>query len=102
MATQEESSPTPSRGSGRGRGKRGGYGKAMRARGKGSYRGRAAEFTTRLVLDDEQPLTEEEQEEAARELREKFAKRELGTNADRYEEVEGLFVFRSGMLGDEN
>ncbi|KDQ18662.1 hypothetical protein BOTBODRAFT_517974 [Botryobasidium botryosum FD-172 SS1] len=88
MSSQETSSEptaTSSTRGGRGR-KRGGFGKAMRARGRGNYRGRPAEFGTRLVLGGEEKLTEEEEEEIARELREKYAKRKLGTNTDRYEE----------------
>ena len=75
---------------GRGRGKsRGGLGKYLRARGRGG-RGRPAEFNTRLVLEGERKpeLTEEEEAELAREIREKYSRRQLGTNEDRYKEEE--------------
>jgi hypothetical protein len=75
---------------GRGRGKsRGGLGKYLRARGRGG-RGRPAEFSTRLVLEGERKpeLTEEEEAELAREIREKYSRRQLGTNEDRYKEEE--------------
>jgi len=80
-----------SRGRGRGRGKsRGGLGKYLRARGRGRGTGRPAEFGTRLLLDGEgkQNLTEEEESEQAKEVREKYSRRQLGTNADRYKEEE--------------
>jgi len=92
-----EAAPSPadsstSRGGGRGRGKsRGGLGKYLRARGRGRGTGRPAEFGTRLLLDGEgkQNLTEEEESEQSKEIREKYSRRQLGTNADRYkEEVE--------------
>ncbi|KAI0702572.1 hypothetical protein C8Q76DRAFT_227354 [Earliella scabrosa] len=76
--------PTPR---GRGRGKsRGGLGKYLRARGRGRGRGRPAEFGKRLVLEDEEEveLDEEEQKEFER----KYARRQLGSNADRYVEPE--------------
>ena len=72
---------------GRGRGKsRGGLGKYLRARGRGRGRGRPAEFGRRLVLEEEQEveLTEEE----AKDLEQKYARRQLGSNADRYVEPE--------------
>ncbi|KAF7795774.1 hypothetical protein EIP86_006941 [Pleurotus ostreatoroseus] len=72
---------------GRGRGKsRGGLGKYLRARGRGRGRGRPAEFGRRLVLEGEQEveLTEEE----AKDLEKKYARRQLGSNADRYVEPE--------------
>ena len=73
---------------GRGRGRsRGGLGKYLRARGRGG-KGRPAEFNTRLVLESEQKLTEEEEAELAREIREKYSRRQLGTNEDRYKEEE--------------
>ena len=78
-----------SRGRGRGRGKsRGGLGKYLRARGRG--RGRPAEFGKRLVLESEETLElgEEEQREHERELQQKYGRRRLGTNADRYAEPE--------------
>ncbi|KIM42071.1 hypothetical protein M413DRAFT_445237 [Hebeloma cylindrosporum] len=76
---------------GRGRGKsRGGLGKYLRARGRGRGSGRPAEFSTRLVLEGERKpsLTEEEEAELAKELAEKYSRRQLGTNADRYKEEE--------------
>ncbi|KAI1790886.1 hypothetical protein LXA43DRAFT_890266 [Ganoderma leucocontextum] len=79
------------RGRGRGRGKsRGGLGKYLRARGRGRGRGRPAEFGKRLVLDGEEvlDLDEEEQKAYERELQQKFGRRQLGTNADRYVEFE--------------
>ncbi|KAI0270657.1 hypothetical protein BC834DRAFT_819272 [Gloeopeniophorella convolvens] len=71
---------------GRGRGRsRGGLGKFLRARGRRGG-GRPAEFRERLVLEDEQ--YEEFDEEEAAELRARYSRRALGTNADRYEEPE--------------
>ncbi|KAJ7128837.1 hypothetical protein C8R43DRAFT_1027307 [Mycena crocata] len=84
-------SPSTSTSRGRGRGKsRGGLGKYLRARGRGRGMGRPAEFGTRLVLEGEGPAVEddEEAEERAAELTQKFARRNLGTNADRYAEPE--------------
>ncbi|KAF8963260.1 hypothetical protein BDZ97DRAFT_1661830 [Flammula alnicola] len=86
-----ETTDTPTRGRGRGRGKsRGGLGKYLRARGRGRGTGRPAEFTTRLVLEGEgkPALTEEEEAELAKEVAQKFSRRQLGTNADRYKEEE--------------
>lgn len=77
------------RGRGRGRG-RGGNGKAQRARGRRGF-GKAAQFSTRLLLPGEGPEPSErneEEEQEARELAQRFARRELGSNADRYEEPE--------------
>ncbi|KAI0341215.1 hypothetical protein BDW22DRAFT_1430350 [Trametopsis cervina] len=73
----------PARGRGRGK-SRGGLGKYLRARGRGRGRGRPAEFGKRLVLEGEgeQELDEEEQKELAQ----KYSRRQLGTNADRYVE----------------
>ena len=74
-------------GQGRGRGKsRGGLGKYLRARGRGRGYGRPAEFTKRLVLDGEEQV--ELDPEEAEELRHKYARRQLGSNADRYVEPE--------------
>lgn len=83
MESAEDAAPGPSRGRGRGK-SRGGLGKYLRARGRGRGRGRPAEFHQRLVLEGEeaQELDEEEQKELER----KFARRQLGTNADRYVE----------------
>ena len=77
---------------GRGRGKsRGGLGKYLRARGRGGGRGRPAEFGTRLLLEGEKTLDldpESEEAIAAREYQQRFSKRQLGSNADRYAEPE--------------
>lgn len=81
--------PSPSRGRGRGRGRgksRGGLGKYLRARGRGRGGGRPAEFRERLLLDGER--TEELDEEEAQELQQRYSRRQLGTNADRYVEDE--------------
>ena len=86
MTEPSTSVPTSVRGRGRGK-SRGGLGKYLRARGRGG-RGRPAEFNTRLVLENERKLTEEEEAEIAREIREKYSKRQLGTNEDRYKEEE--------------
>lgn len=79
--------PSRGRGRGRGRGKsRGGLGKYLRARGRGRGGGRPAEFRERLLLDGEKP--EELDEEEAQELQQKYSRRHLGTNTDRYAEDE--------------
>ncbi|KAH9919598.1 uncharacterized protein B0H18DRAFT_629131 [Fomitopsis serialis] len=78
------SNPAPR---GRGRGKsRGGLGKYLRARGRGRGGGRPAQFGQRLVLEGEMP--EELDEEEAAEMQKRYARRQLGTNADRYKELE--------------
>ncbi|KAH9476722.1 hypothetical protein JR316_0010636 [Psilocybe cubensis] len=87
----ESSAGAASQGRGRGRGKsRGGLGKYLRARGRGRGMGRPAQFGTRLLLEGEgaEQLTEEEQAERAQELAQKYSRRSLGTNADRYKEEE--------------
>jgi hypothetical protein len=88
MAELNSGASNPVRGRGRGK-SRGGLGKYLRARGRGG-RGRPAEFNTRLVLEGERKpeLTEEEEEQLARDIREKYSRRQLGTNADRYKEEE--------------
>lgn len=77
---------------GRGRGNsRGGLGKYLRARGRGRGRGRPAEFGNRLLLEGEQLQDldpESEEAIAAREYQQRFSKRQLGSNADRYAEPE--------------
>ncbi|KAI9571963.1 hypothetical protein HD554DRAFT_2036457 [Boletus coccyginus] len=84
-STPSESQP---RGRGRGRGKsRGGLGKYLRARGRGHSFGRPAEFTKRLVLEGEAPEEDVDPEEAE-EIRQRFSKRQLASNADRYVEEE--------------
>ncbi|PSS11039.1 hypothetical protein PHLCEN_2v3335 [Hermanssonia centrifuga] len=86
METNQESAQAgPSRGRGRGK-SRGGLGKYLRARGRGRGRGRPAEFSRRLVLEDEEDVELEEEE--AKELQQKYSRRQLGTNADRYVEPE--------------
>ncbi|KIJ05846.1 hypothetical protein PAXINDRAFT_20921 [Paxillus involutus ATCC 200175] len=88
----DSTTPTPPdsrqpRGRGRGRGKsRGGLGKYLRARGRGHSFGRPAEFSKRLVLEGE--AGEEMDSEEAEEMRLKYARRQLGSNADRYAEEE--------------
>lgn len=73
---------------GRGRGKsRGGLGKYLRARGRGRG-GRPAEFHQRLVLEGEQAVDLDPDSEEAKELQQKYARRHIGSNADRYQELE--------------
>ncbi|KAG1750493.1 uncharacterized protein EDB91DRAFT_1244070 [Suillus paluster] len=82
------STSEPSRARGRGRGKsRGGLGKYLRARGRGRG-GRPAEFHKRLVLEDEEVVDLDPDSEEAKELQKKYARRQLGSNADRYAEPE--------------
>ncbi|KAI0033046.1 hypothetical protein K488DRAFT_48568 [Vararia minispora EC-137] len=70
---------------GRGRSPRGGHGKYLRARGRGHRGGgRPAEFRERLLLEGEE--AQELDEELAAELAQKYSRRQLGTNADRYRE----------------
>lgn len=105
-AIRSDDIPT-SRGRGRGRGKsRVGPGKHLdgnRRRPRG--RGRPAEFTQRLLLEGERKpdLTEEEAAELEKELREKYGRRKLETNANRYKEEQveldsdGMFAFRINL-----
>lgn len=91
MSEPSEASPSTSTFRGRGRGShksRGGLGKYLRARGRGRGRGlgRPAVFSERLLLEGEQAA--ELDEEEAEELQQKFSRRQLGTNADRYVEPE--------------
>jgi len=65
---------------------RGGRGKYIRARGRGHHFGRPAVFQERLLLEGEQPELLDEAEAVERDGR--YARRTLGTNADRYEEPE--------------
>ncbi|KAK7050640.1 hypothetical protein R3P38DRAFT_1764112 [Favolaschia claudopus] len=83
------SSTPPSRGRGRGK-SRGGLGKYLRARGRGHGRGRPAEFGKRLLLEGEGGHEEDDEEAAERaaEISQKYSRRHLGTNADRYVEPE--------------
>ncbi|KAF8587704.1 hypothetical protein K439DRAFT_1407267, partial [Ramaria rubella] len=67
---------------------RGGLGKYLRARGRRGT-GRSAEFGKRLVLESEERNDKsgsEDDEDERHALGNKYAKRQLGTNADRYEE----------------
>ncbi|KAF7316524.1 hypothetical protein MIND_00171700 [Mycena indigotica] len=82
-----ESSTSKGRGSHK---SRGGLGKYLRARGRGRGYGRPAEFSKRLVLEDEELVDPqgEEAAEIAAEMARKFSRRQLGTNADRYVEPE--------------
>nr|GAT56444.1 predicted protein [Mycena chlorophos] len=85
------SSSTPPASRSRGSHKaRGGLGKYLRARGRGRGSGRPAEFSKRLVLEDEQVVDADSEEaaEIAAEMGRKFSRRQLGTNADRYIEPE--------------
>ena len=65
---------------------RGGLGKFLRARGRGRGLGRPAEFGKRLVLEDEETLEGEEAEAHAAEISQRYSKRRLDSNADRYVE----------------
>ncbi len=78
--TDTTSTPLPRRGN-----SRGGLGKYLRARGRRGY-GRPAEFTQRLVLEDE--MHDEEDEEFKAQQTQKYSKRQLANNADRYAEQE--------------
>ncbi|KAF8629454.1 hypothetical protein AX15_003433 [Amanita polypyramis BW_CC] len=73
----------------RGRGKsRGGLGKYLRARGRRGY-GRPAEFNKRLLLEGEAPPEDDEEaEQIVAENARKYSRRQLTSNADRYEEPE--------------
>ncbi|KAJ7620825.1 hypothetical protein DFH06DRAFT_1341300 [Mycena polygramma] len=88
--SESSSSSVPSTSRARGRGKsRGGLGKYLRARGRGRGSGRPAEFGNRLVLEGEGANDDDEEaEQRAAELAQKFSRRQLGTNADRYAEPE--------------
>jgi hypothetical protein len=71
----------------RGRGKsRGGLGKYLRARGRGRGRGRPAEFGQRLVLEEEEEIEIDPDSAEAKEFQQRYSKRQLGSNADRYVE----------------
>ncbi|KAH8101265.1 hypothetical protein BXZ70DRAFT_1007646 [Cristinia sonorae] len=85
MSEQSDTSAPAARGRGRGK-SRGGLGKYLRARGRGRGRARGAAFGQRLVLEDEQEV--ELDEEQLAELQQKYSRRQLGSNADRYEEPE--------------
>lgn len=84
-APPSEASASSPRGRGRGK-SRGGLGKFLRARGRRGG-GRPAEFKERLLLDGERPADDEDEAEAEERER-KYSRRQLGTNADRYEEAE--------------
>ena len=68
---------------------RGGLGKYLRARGRRGHN-RPAEFHKRLLLEGEGTPAEDDEEatEAAAENARKYSRRQLTTNADRYEEPE--------------
>jgi len=88
MAELTSSASETTRARGRGRGKsRGGLSKYLRARGRGRG-GRPAEFHKRLVLEDEEEIDLDPDSEEAKELQKKYARRQLGSNADRYVEPE--------------
>ncbi|RPD60861.1 hypothetical protein L227DRAFT_575028 [Lentinus tigrinus ALCF2SS1-6] len=87
MAEAVDTCNPPVRARGRGRGKsRGGLGKYLRARGRGRGRGRPAEWGQRLVLEGEEEVEIDEGER--QEFERKYARRQLGSNADRYVEPE--------------
>ena len=85
MEGEASTSSTAPRGRGRGK-SRGGLGKYLRARGRGRGRGRPAEFGKRLLLEGEMPDDMDEEEIA--EMQQKYSRRQLGTNVDRYKEPE--------------
>jgi hypothetical protein len=92
-STTPTTEPSAESTKGRGRGShksRGGLGKYLRARGRGRGRGRGAVFNERLVLEGEVTLNDEEAAELAAENRAKYRRRELGDNADRYNEEVAL------------
>ncbi|KAF9019960.1 hypothetical protein BDZ89DRAFT_283334 [Hymenopellis radicata] len=90
ISLADSSAPPSEPPRGRGRGKsRGGLGKYLRARGRGRGSGRPAEFHERLLLDgDKIKQIEEEDDEEQRERPQKYSRRKLGTNTDRYKEEE--------------
>jgi hypothetical protein len=79
------STSTGARGRGYLRSRRG-IGKHIRARGRGCRGGLPARYQGQLTPDGEQ--TEELDEAEAAELEARYARRTIGTNADRYEEPE--------------
>lgn len=80
--------PTSIEHRGRGRAKsRGGLGKYLRARGRRGY-GRPAEFNKRLLLDGEGPPSDDDEAEQTAANAIKYSRRQLASNADRYEEPE--------------
>jgi hypothetical protein len=79
------STSTGARGGGYLRSRRG-IGKHIRARGRGCRGGLPARYQGQLAPDGEQ--TEELDEAEAAELEARYARRTIGTNADRYEEPE--------------
>ena len=61
----------------------------MRARGRGrGGGGRPAEFRERLFLEGDKPAELDPESEEAKESARKYARRQLGSNADRYKEPE--------------
>lgn len=87
-STSSPATATPSRGRGRGK-SRGGLGKYLRARGRGrGGGGRPAEFHKRLVLEDEELVDIDPESEEYKESQRKYSRRQLTSNADRYNEPE--------------
>lgn len=80
-----ETPSTRARGRGYLRSRRG-IGKHIRARGRGCRGGLPARYQELLTLDGEQ--SEQLDEAEAAELEARYARRTIGTNADRYEEAE--------------
>jgi hypothetical protein len=82
--------PTSQEPKGRGRGKsRGGLGKYLRARGRRGY-GRPAEFNKRILFEGEGTPADDDEEaqQIAAENAKKYSRRQLASNADRYDEPE--------------
>ena len=88
-SSDQSGSASRGRGGDRGRGNRGGLGKHLRAKGRRGT-GRPAEWKSRLLLEGEGPDDEDDEEarEAREEMSRKYARRQLGSNADRYQEEE--------------
>jgi hypothetical protein len=81
-------SASPVRGGGRGK-SRGGLGKYLRAQGRGRRGGgRQAVFNERLLLEGDAAEEVDPESEEAKELRVRYSKRQLTSNADRYVEPE--------------
>jgi hypothetical protein len=82
----QPSSSTSTGARGRGYSSRRRIGKHIRARGRGYRGGLPARYQERLTPDGEQ--SEQLEEAEAAELEARYARRTIGTNADRYEEPE--------------
>ena len=92
------SSSSSSRGRARGK-SRGGLGKYLRARGRGpGGGGRPAEFHKRLVLEDEELVEIDPESEEFKEHQRKYSRRQLTSNADRYNEPEPELNSDGGFL----